>query len=220
MSRCNSGPSGASGSHSLRSLRCSGVATSAIAVLALFLQREVIFQLLADTPCRWACQNDLAAPTSGENVNSSSSLPSLRWSRFSASSSRCEIGVQFLLVAPGGAVDALQLRVLGVAAPIGAGDLGQLERVADLGGGAEMRPAAQVVPVAMPIDRDILVRRECSRSVRPCSVSPMSLKCCDRLVARPHFAAGRAAPALTISCIFASIFGRSSGVKGSSRAKS
>ena len=68
-----------------------------------------------------------------------------------------EICVQLLLVAPGGAVDALELRVLGVAAPIGAGDLGQLEGVADFGGGAEMRPAAEVVPIAMPIDRDILV---------------------------------------------------------------
>src|SRR5690242_16545406 len=39
-----------------------------------------------------------------------------------------EISVQFLLVAPGGAVDALQLRVVGIAAPVRAGNLRQLER--------------------------------------------------------------------------------------------
>src|SRR6185312_16805051 len=68
-----------------------------------------------------------------------------------------QVGVEFLPVAPGGAVDTLQLGVLGVAAPIGACDLGEFESVADLGGRAEMRTAAEIVPVAMPVDRDILV---------------------------------------------------------------
>ena len=63
-----------------------------------------------------------------------------------------QIGIQFLLVAPGRAIDALQLRILGVAAPIGATDLGQLEGITDLSGGAKVRAAAQVVPVAMPVD--------------------------------------------------------------------
>src|SRR5689334_13598526 len=68
-----------------------------------------------------------------------------------------EIFVQLASVAPGGAVDALELGILGVAAPIGAGDLGQLECVAHVRGGAKMRAAAEVMPVAMPIDRDILI---------------------------------------------------------------
>jgi hypothetical protein len=38
-----------------------------------------------------------------------------------------DVGRQLLLVGPGGAVDALQLLVLGIAAPVGAGQLGQLE---------------------------------------------------------------------------------------------
>src|SRR6185437_6212272 len=71
-----------------------------------------------------------------------------------------EVRVEFLGIAPGGAVDALELRVLGVAAPIRAGDLGQPEGVADLAGRLEMRSAAQVVPVAMPVDRHVLARRD------------------------------------------------------------
>ncbi|MNF59181.1 hypothetical protein D3C84_407620 [compost metagenome] len=38
-----------------------------------------------------------------------------------------DIGRQLLLVGPGGAIDPLQLLVLGIAAPIGTGQLGQLE---------------------------------------------------------------------------------------------
>ena len=40
-----------------------------------------------------------------------------------------DIRGELLLVGPGGAVDALQLLVLGIAAPIGAGNAGQLERL-------------------------------------------------------------------------------------------
>src|SRR6185437_8421674 len=64
-----------------------------------------------------------------------------------------EIGRQFLVVAPRRSVDALQLRIVGVAAPVSARDLGQLERLSDLARGSEMRPAAEVVPVAVEIDR-------------------------------------------------------------------
>src|ERR1017187_10307428 len=71
-----------------------------------------------------------------------------------------EIGFKFLLVAPGGAVDALELRVLRIPAPIGAGDLGQLEALADFASGGEMRSAAEVVPVAVVVDRDFFVRRQ------------------------------------------------------------
>src|SRR5665213_1067393 len=70
-----------------------------------------------------------------------------------------EIGIKLFLIAPRGTVDALKLRVLRVAAPIGACDLGQLERVAELAGRCEMRPAAQIVPVAMPVDRNVFTGR-------------------------------------------------------------
>src|SRR3546814_12499605 len=45
-----------------------------------------------------------------------------------------EIGLQLLLVAPAGAVDALVLRVPRIAAPIGAGQLHQLEGLAEPAG--------------------------------------------------------------------------------------
>ena len=58
-----------------------------------------------------------------------------------------EIGVELLLVEPGGAVDAAQHRVLGVAAPVGARDAGQLERLrVELAGRGEVRAAAEVDP--------------------------------------------------------------------------
>ena len=60
-----------------------------------------------------------------------------------------QVGVELLLVAPGGAVDARQHGVAVVAPPIGAGDLHQLERGADIGGGAHVRAAAQIDPVAL-----------------------------------------------------------------------
>ena len=64
-----------------------------------------------------------------------------------------EIGVELLLVGPGGAVDALQLRrCLRIAAPIGAGDLRQLEGLAELARRRQMRAAAQVEPAALAID--------------------------------------------------------------------
>ena len=66
----------------------------------------------------------------GENgciMNRSSCLPSTRWSRFFASSMRVEVRVQLLLLEEGGAVNALQHLALGVAAPIRARGVRQLE---------------------------------------------------------------------------------------------
>ena len=61
-----------------------------------------------------------------------------------------EMGVELLLVEPGGAVDPAEHRVLGVAAPIGARHPRQLERLrVELAGRGEMRPAAQVHPFAV-----------------------------------------------------------------------
>src|SRR5208282_2052027 len=57
-----------------------------------------------------------------------------------------EVGVEVGLAGPGGAVDALQLSVPLVAAPVGAGELGQLERLADVTRGRQVRSAAEVLP--------------------------------------------------------------------------
>ncbi len=71
-----------------------------------------------------------------------------------------EVAVEVLLRGPGGAVDARQHRVVGIAAPIGAGDLHQLEGGADLAGRGHVRAAAQVEPVALPIDFQVLAGRD------------------------------------------------------------
>ena len=71
-----------------------------------------------------------------------------------------EILVELLLVGPGGAVDALQLRVARVAAPIGAGHVHQLERLAEMAGRGQMRTDAQIDETALAIEADLLARRD------------------------------------------------------------
>ena len=68
-----------------------------------------------------------------------------------------EIAVELFLVRPAGAVDALQLRVLRIAAPIGAGELRQLEGLAELARRGQMRAGAHVEPIALAVDGDLLV---------------------------------------------------------------
>lgn len=76
--------------------------------------------------------------------NRSSSLPSLRWSRFSASTrkSRCAFSSS---LRPGGAVDALEHGVLLAAAPVGGRVAHQLER-RDVARGGQVRASAEVLP--------------------------------------------------------------------------
>src|SRR3546814_9304761 len=57
------------------------------------------------------------------------------------------VGLELLLVLPAGAVDALELRVARVAAPVGAGDLHQLERMPELAGRRQVRADAEVEQV-------------------------------------------------------------------------
>ena len=68
-----------------------------------------------------------------------------------------EIGVELLLLGEGGAVDAREHLAVGIAAPIGARDLHQLEGVADLAGRGHVRAAAEIEPVALLVDLDLLV---------------------------------------------------------------
>ena len=67
-----------------------------------------------------------------------------------------QVVVELFLGRPCGRVDAGQHRVFGIAAPIGARHLHELEGVADLAGRGHVRTAAQVEPVALGIDLEIL----------------------------------------------------------------
>src|SRR6476620_7561437 len=67
-----------------------------------------------------------------------------------------QIASKLLLARPGGAVDALEHRVVGVPAPLGAGDLEQLEAFADLSRRGHMRAAAEIEPFGLRIDLDLL----------------------------------------------------------------
>ena len=68
-----------------------------------------------------------------------------------------QIRVELFLLRERRAVDAGQHRIVGIAAPIGARHLHQLEGVADLAGRGHVRAAAEVEPVALEIDLDRLV---------------------------------------------------------------
>ena len=93
-----------------------------------------------------------------------------------------EIRLQRLLVRPRGAVDALEHRVLRVAAPVGARDLHQLER-AELARAGHVRTAAQVEPVALPVQADVFVRGD-ARDDLGLVVLAELLERLDRRVAR------------------------------------
>ncbi len=63
-----------------------------------------------------------------------------------------QVSVELLLLGEGGAVDAGQHRVLGIATPIGAGDLLQFEGIADLADRGHVRAAAEIEPVALAVN--------------------------------------------------------------------
>src|SRR5690606_26420830 len=54
-----------------------------------------------------------------------------------------QVSIEVLLVGPGGAVDALELRLARIPAPVAAGDLLQLEGLSDLPRGGHVRTAAE-----------------------------------------------------------------------------
>ncbi len=69
-----------------------------------------------------------------------------------------EVGGQLLLFGEGGAVDAGELGVVLVAAPVGAGQAGELEgALAEAPGAGQVRPAAQVDELALGVDADGLL---------------------------------------------------------------
>ncbi len=97
-----------------------------------------------------------------------------------------QVRLQRLLVRPRGAVDALEHCVLRVAAPVGARDLHQLER-AELAGAGHVRTAAQVEPVALPVQADVFVRGDGCDDLGLVVLAEL-LERLDRLVARHELA--------------------------------
>ena len=67
-----------------------------------------------------------------------------------------EVGFQLFRVAPGGAVNALQHGIVTVAAPIGAGHFGQLERL-QLARGGHVGAATEVDKIALAVEANGLV---------------------------------------------------------------
>ncbi len=70
-----------------------------------------------------------------------------------------EVGLEILVAEPRGAIDALEHLVVRIAAPVGARDLHELE-CAQLRRIRHVRAAAQIDPVALPVQRDLLARRD------------------------------------------------------------
>ncbi len=103
-----------------------------------------------------------------------------------------QIGLEFVLGGEGHAVDALQLGVVRIAAPVGPGHLGQLECGAELAGRRQMRPQAHVEPVlALPVDRQLLIRRQAVADPLRLEHLAGLLEMPDRDFMRPHLAGDR-----------------------------
>ena len=97
-----------------------------------------------------------------------------------------EVGVLVFLLRPRGAVDPLQHLVARVAAPVGAGDLHQLEHL-ELAGRGHVRAAAEVDELAFRVQRDRLGGRDRRDDLRLVVLAHV-LEELDRVVAR-HFRA-------------------------------
>ena len=98
-----------------------------------------------------------------------------------------QVGLELLRVRPRGAVYALEHLVAGIAAPVRTRDPHQLERLAELAGGGEMRSPAQVDPFPLAVQRDGFVAPNVPDDLRLVLLSPVA-KEPDRLVAIPHLA--------------------------------
>src|SRR5690606_6286935 len=67
-----------------------------------------------------------------------------------------EVVLELLPIAPGGAVDPLELGPTGVAAPVGARHVHQLDH-RRLPGGGKVGAAAEIDPARVPIEADLLL---------------------------------------------------------------
>src|SRR5205823_2941553 len=71
-----------------------------------------------------------------------------------------EILVKLLLARPSRAVDTLQLGIVRVAAPIGAGNIHQLECLPEPAGRRQMRADAEIDKIPLPVEADLLLGRD------------------------------------------------------------
>src|SRR5690606_6288591 len=71
-----------------------------------------------------------------------------------------QVGLETLFVLPGRAVDALELLVLCVTAPVGPGDAQQLEGMPQLLRGGQVWSAAEIQPLTLAVNGDLLILRE------------------------------------------------------------
>src|SRR5579871_847357 len=101
-----------------------------------------------------------------------------------------EIGVEFLFIAPGRAVNPLKLCVARIAAPVGSSNLRQPKGLTDLAGRDEMRAATEIVPVAVIVDRDFFLRRQITDQLGLVMFADL-LEVADGLITRPDSAASR-----------------------------
>src|SRR6266852_2860910 len=94
-----------------------------------------------------------------------------------------------LLLGPGGPIDPLQHLVLGISAPVGTGDLHQLEYL-ELARGGNVRAAAQIDEIPFPVQRDLFVRGNRGDDLGLVALAD-GLEVLNRLVARPDLARHR-----------------------------
>src|SRR3954454_8789511 len=71
-----------------------------------------------------------------------------------------QVLIELLLAWPGSAVDTLQLRLFGGAAPIRAGHIHQLEGLAEPPGRGQMRSDAEIDELALAVETDFLLGRD------------------------------------------------------------
>ena len=103
-----------------------------------------------------------------------------------------QVLLQLVLGGPGRAVDALQHLVAVVAAPVGAGQLHQLE-VLELAGAGHVRAAAQVFELAFAVQRHVFIGRNAGNDLG-LVVLAQALEIRHGLVARQHAAQSPARP--------------------------
>src|SRR4029450_5789412 len=72
-----------------------------------------------------------------------------------------QVGGELLIARPRGAIDALQPLALRVPAPVGPGEMGELEGAANLARRGHGRAAAETEPLPLLVDLDVLPRRDC-----------------------------------------------------------
>ena len=95
-----------------------------------------------------------------------------------------EIRLELFLVGPSSAVNALQLLIVSVAAPVSTGNLGQLECLQFTRAG-DMGPATEIHPLTLLVDRDFLVARQVLNDLHLVVLAHVT-KDLDGLFARAH----------------------------------